>query len=204
ADHLERGPQTIEELAQHTGTHAPSLYLLMRALAAIGIFAEVDEQTHTFANTDRSLLLRDTAMADLVRLWSAPYQWHAWQQLSSTIRTGKPALEGIYGPGTTIWTFLEEHPEERRIFHRGLTAVSNLIIPAILATYDFSAVRHLVDVGGGYGNLIVHVLSQYPHLLATLFDQASIIEEAEHARAHDWQQEIAQRATLQVGNFFQS
>ena len=40
ADLLEHGPKTSEELAISTGTHAPSLYRLLRALANLDVFEE--------------------------------------------------------------------------------------------------------------------------------------------------------------------
>ena len=43
ADLLEDGPRSVDELAQTTGTHAPTLYRLLRALASVGVFAEQPE-----------------------------------------------------------------------------------------------------------------------------------------------------------------
>src|ERR671939_1797758 len=40
ADLLEDGPKSADELAETTGTHAPTLYRLLRALASVGIFIE--------------------------------------------------------------------------------------------------------------------------------------------------------------------
>src|SRR5689334_1658234 len=56
ADLLNDGPQPVDILAKATGTHAPSLYRLLRALAGLGIFAE-DEQGR-FTLTPRADLLR--------------------------------------------------------------------------------------------------------------------------------------------------
>ena len=39
-DLLAKNPQTAEQLAEQTNTHAPSLYRLLRALASEGIFTE--------------------------------------------------------------------------------------------------------------------------------------------------------------------
>jgi DNA-binding IclR family transcriptional regulator len=44
ADHLANGPKSAEALAGPTGSHAPSLYRLMRALASLGILTE--DATH--------------------------------------------------------------------------------------------------------------------------------------------------------------
>src|SRR5262245_10290792 len=41
-DLLAAGPQTAEQLSAATGTHAPSLYRVMRTLASLGVFTEDD------------------------------------------------------------------------------------------------------------------------------------------------------------------
>jgi len=40
ADLVKGSPKTADELARLTGTHAPSLYRVLRALASVGVFAE--------------------------------------------------------------------------------------------------------------------------------------------------------------------
>ena len=40
ADLLADGPKTVADLAARTETHAPSLYRVLRTLAAVGVFAE--------------------------------------------------------------------------------------------------------------------------------------------------------------------
>src|SRR5438034_7985961 len=47
ADHLAGGPKSADELAGATGTHAPSLYRLMRTLAHLGILNETAEHRFT-------------------------------------------------------------------------------------------------------------------------------------------------------------
>lgn len=44
ADHLADEPKNAVELADTTGTHAPTLHRLMRTLAGLGILTEGDEQ----------------------------------------------------------------------------------------------------------------------------------------------------------------
>jgi hypothetical protein len=43
ADMLTDGPKSVDDLARMSETHAPSLYRLMRALAAVGIFSETND-----------------------------------------------------------------------------------------------------------------------------------------------------------------
>jgi Dimerisation domain len=45
ADHLRDQPKSADELAAATGTHAPSLYRVLRALSSVGVFAQ-DNDNH--------------------------------------------------------------------------------------------------------------------------------------------------------------
>ena len=45
-------------------------------------------------------------------------------------------------------------------------------------TYDFSGVRHLVNVGGGNGALLTGILKAHPHLKGTLLDRPKVVERA--------------------------
>src|ERR1700730_8840378 len=47
ADALKDAPKQVEELAAATSTHSPSLYRLLRALASVGIFAEIADRRFT-------------------------------------------------------------------------------------------------------------------------------------------------------------
>src|SRR4249920_2410285 len=56
ADCLATGPQTAEEVAKTTVTHAPSLYRFLRTLASMGLFTEDAE--HRFRLTALGETLR--------------------------------------------------------------------------------------------------------------------------------------------------
>ena len=62
ADLLAAGPKTVDELAAASGAHAPSLYRLLRALASVGVFTELDAR---FAMTPLAEPLRRLS-------WSSP------------------------------------------------------------------------------------------------------------------------------------
>jgi hypothetical protein len=190
---LVNSPLSCAQIALAQGLHEPSLRLLLRALATIGIFTE--RERDIFAPTDASHLLRADRMGALVALWGAPYQWESWAHLAHTIRTGKPALEAVYGDGASIWSYLSTHAEEATIFQQGLAANSQLLVPALLATYSFAGIRTLADMGGGFGALSNALLVRYPALTITLFDRPDVIAQA---RAHG----IAPQIQLQAGDFF--
>src|SRR5215470_2574700 len=63
ADVVASGPKTREELAASTGTLAGPLYRVLRALAALGVFAE--QPDGRFTNTPASEFLRSDVPGSL-------------------------------------------------------------------------------------------------------------------------------------------
>ncbi len=179
AEYIGDKPLALAELAAAVKSDPTTLLSLLRALASIGIFAETDPQTHTFANTQLSWSLHfDTpgSMRAIVLLWGADYQWEAWQRLEETVRTGQAAFPAHHG-GKTIWSYLEAHSDDEHIFSTAMTAMSSSINPLILEHYDFSTYRIVVDIGGGYASLLHELLAHYSHLSAILLDRPSVVED---------------------------
>ena len=71
----------------------------------------------------------------------------------------------------------------------------------VLAAYDFSRISHLLDVGGGSGELIGAVATRYGHISGTVFDLPRC-EEA--ATAHLARLGVSDRASFVAGDFFGS
>ena len=63
-DILANRPQTSEALAAATGTHAPSLYRLLRAVASLGVLEE--DEARRFSLTPRGTLLRSDVPGSMI------------------------------------------------------------------------------------------------------------------------------------------
>lgn len=48
-----------------------------------------------------------------------------------------------------------------------------------MASYDFSSIQTLAEVGGGHGSLLVSILEANPHLQGILFEQPAVIAGAQ-------------------------
>jgi hypothetical protein len=91
----------------------------------------------------------------------------------------------------------EVDPNYGANFHKAMTAFSLATDPAIVAVYDTSAYKSIVDVGGGQGNLLFSFLAANPSLHGTLFDQREVLSQVQLP------QEIKTRCQLVPGDFFQ-
>ena len=198
ADHLNTGPRSISDLAQATGTHAPSLYRLLRATATLGLFQEISAQV--FIQTALSSLLcvdHPNSLHHFALYILSSSQVAAWSDLTYSVQTGRPSFE--HQSGMNFWQFLHTHPDEHTIFNKAMSNTQVITYDVILQTYDFSSLRSLVDIGGGYGQFVMMALKRFPSLQAIIFDQPSVIEEARSLIA---QSEYSERCQLQGGDFF--
>ena len=199
SDLLEDGPRSVDELAQATGTHAPALYRLLRALASVGVFAE--QPDGQFRSTPLAEYLRTDAPRSL-RAWAVQigqqYLWTSWGHLLYSVRTGEPAFPKLHG--TTAWEYRQAHPEEDAIFNAAMTALSAGAAEAIVQSYDFSGMGVLVDVGGGEGVLLAAILAANPELRGILFDQPHVLTGARDLLERAG---VADRCEVVSGNFFE-
>ena len=198
-DLLSAGPQTAEELAAKTGTHARSLYRLLRALSSSGVFCEDAE--HRFALTPLSAcLLSNTAGSLSALAWMrGDWQYRAWGDLLHNVQTGETAFEHVFGE--PLFEFLRHNPENAAIFDQAMVGVHGRETEAMLAAFDFSDIRVLADIGGGNGSVLAAVLAKHPSLQAILFDRADVID---RAKANLTQAGLAERVQFIAGDFFQS
>ena len=76
------------------------------------------------------------------------------------------------------------------------------MISGLVATaYDFSAMREVIDVGGGDGRLLTGILRAYPSLQGTVFDLPRLAERATRQIADAG---LADRYRFVVGDFFEA
>ena len=198
ADLLRNGPRDVADLAAVTGTHGPTLYRLLRALATIGVLVELDG--HRFGLGEMGEYLRTDhplSLDPLARMYGAPYEWRAWGELLHSVRTGGNAAR--HALGMDVWEYRRRHPEDQEVFDAAMRTLSRAVTAGLLAAHDFGRHRVLADVGGGTGALLAAVLRAHPGLRGVLVDQAQVL-----AGADDVLREagVAERVTVVPGDFF--
>jgi hypothetical protein len=198
-DLVESGPRSADELASQTGTNPQALYRLLRATASVGVLAEGPEGT--FSQTPMSAVLRSNANPSLRALAiMGGREWHArgWSHLEYCVRTGKQALDQIYG--APVFEYLRQHPEEARIFDNAMTGFSMIDSPAVAEAYCFDGIHSIVDVAGGHGLLLATIMARNPHVKGTLYEAPHVIEGCKDGPLTP----VMDRCTLVSGDMFSS
>jgi hypothetical protein len=199
ADLLVDGPKYVAELAVATGTHAPTLYRLLRAVASVSVFAE--DPAGRFGLTPRGEYLRSDVQGS-VRAWAmmvgGPSFWSSWGELLDTVKTGETAFLKVHG--MTNWQYRARHADEGAIFDTAMTATSVASVAAIAGGYDFSQIRVLVDVGGGQGILLAAIMAVNTSMHGILFDQPHVLTDVGAILEAAG---VADRTQIVSGDFFE-
>ena len=199
ADLVANGTSGVDELAKASGTHAASLYRVLRLLASRGIFRELESRK--FALTPLAEPLRSDvpgSMRAFARFMGAPFYAKWWNDPLQSVRTGRSTIEIETGKNGFEW--LQEHPEASKIFDAAMTDYSHGVHRAVVAAYPFAGTKTLCDVGGGQGALLALILQANPGMQGILFDQPHVAGPAKERFAKAG---LAARARVETGSFFE-
>jgi hypothetical protein len=200
ADHLAQGRKSADDLAYATGTHAPSLFRLMRTLAHLGILEH--DVTNHFGLTPLGEALRTGApgAARATILTVASDWWsRGFAQLLYSVQTGKSGFEKELGMPVFDW--LARNPQAASMFSETMVGFHGAEPPAVAAAYDFSELSTIVDVGGATGNLLSAILTRHPGPRGILYDLPHVVRDAPALLQASG---CADRVTIQSGSFFES
>jgi hypothetical protein len=119
--------------------------------------------------------------------------------LLQVARTGRPVYERMFR--RPFWADLEADPQRGRAFEALMAVQVSLVADEVATAYDWSDVRHVVDVGGGTGTLLAALLTKHPALRGTLADLPSTVETG---RRNLTTAGLSDRCTFAPGSFFAS
>lgn len=199
ADLLTEKAKTASELAEHTQTHAPSLYRLLRTLSGAGIFCE--NEKNEFELTQLGSTLRSDVPGSLKyhAIMNLGYHYSAWGNLLQSIKTGEIAFDNLHN--MTVWEYYEKNETGIKNFNSAMNGVTQMVIPAVTAAYDFKPFKTIVDVGGGDGTLLCGILQQTEQSMGIVYDMPHAKQQA---LAKIEANNLQSRCLFKEGSFFES
>ena len=198
ADLLAHGPQSVDELAAETETNAEALYRVLRLLASLDVFVELEPRQ--FALTPMAELLQADApcsFRDYAIVHGSEWYNRAWAHLLYSVEKNEPAFD--LACGLSLFDFMEQNPDAATDFNNSMTALSRFEAAGVCAAYDFTGISTVVDVGGGHGRLLTEVLAANPALNGILYDRPNVVD---MARPGLNSSEFSTRCQVVGGDFF--
>ncbi len=196
-DLLAAGPASSSDLAQRLAVDADALYRLLRGLAAIGLVEHLGGQ-HFSLTADGATLRSDApdSLRGIAVHWGVR-QWKSLGLLGRAIDTGQSQMAA----GTEGFEILQRDPAQADVFNRAMAEQSLRIGEAAARAYDFSPFTSILDVGGGYGAVLVALLRAQPAARGASFDLPAV---EEGALAYLREAGVADRASYLGGSFFEA
>lgn len=199
-DLLRGGPKTAAALAHEAWCDEAALRRFLGALSVEGVFQRTDDGRFDLtplsegltSDHPRSVRWLAAAMCDHAH-------WAPWGKAYEVMMEGKSQTTKVLG--ASPWEYLGGSPEEAGRFGEAMSNMSQQAVAGITSCYDFSDIKHLVDVGGSRGALLLEILKQNPSMRGTVFDLPPVIEVTEKALADS---PLRSRVDLVAGTFFES
>ena len=166
-----------DTLRHRLGLHPRAMHDFLDALVALQILDRTgDGPDATYRNTPASAAFLDrrqpTYIGGLLEMANErlyPY----WADLTEALRTGTPQNEFKH-TGRSLWDALAADQPRLATFMRATAGISLGDFHALAANFDFDRHHHVLDVGGGGGDLSIVLASQHPHLRCTTLDTSSV------------------------------
>jgi precorrin-6B methylase 2 len=192
---------TRPEVASHLGIHEKPARILLLGCTALRLLRKDGP------------VYRNSPLAEILLTRSSPKNCISFIELEHHV-IYKPmhaffdaikanqnvGLREFTGSEATLYQRLVHYPELEKIFQDAMEDLSVQANASFAQLVDISAVKHLVDVGGGNGANIIELAKKYPNLRATVFDSASVCQIArENIKAAGF----AYRLGAVPGNCFQ-
>jgi predicted O-methyltransferase YrrM len=194
ADALVEGPRSAVELADAVGADPDALGRVLRGLAVDQVLAEDDDGRFVLTDVGAAMVpLRGSLVA------RGEVYYRPAAGLLDSVRDGGVPFERVNG--ARFFDHLAAHPAAEAAFQGSMAGRAEQEAHDVVAAYDFSGLRRVIDVGGGRGVLLAEVLRAVPDLRGVLVDRAAALDAA---RTHLATAGLGDRAECVAGDFFVS
>jgi hypothetical protein len=198
---LRAGPRSPAELAAETGADAGSLHRIMRTLASIGLYVEVDSQAYAVTALGETLASgAPGSVRDLAITWMETH-YAPFARLLDGVRSGECAATLHYGVPFFDW--LSGDAEQMARFTGAMAGLTDGIKVHALDGYRLPAGGVTCDVGGADGSVLAAIFAADPDTTrrGIVFDLPGVVPAAHERLAATG---LADRVDTVGGDFFQA
>lgn len=198
-DALTEGSASADSLAQRLGCHASSLERLLDACVGLQLLQRDGDQ-YIITPVAQAYLTQSSPrrMTGYIN-YSNSVMWRLWEHLEDSVREGKHRWQQVYGSDGPLFSYFFRDEAAKREFLMGMHGFGVISSPQVVAAFDLSRFRKLVDLGGATGHLAIAACQRYPTLRAAVFD---LPEALPLAREVVGASPVADRIDLVGGDFF--
>jgi acetylserotonin N-methyltransferase len=174
-DALERQPQRSDALASTLAANPDGMERLLDACVGQGL---LEKRGDLYANTAAaSAYLTAHSPYRLTGYvnFSNDFMWQLWGHLEDAVREGTHRWQQAFGWDGPIFANFFHSESAKREFLIGMHGFGVLSSPEVVAAFDLSRFRCLVDLGGATGHLAMAACQRFPQLRAVVADLPEVL-----------------------------
>ena len=198
-DTLAGGPMPLAALAEKLKANPDALERLLDACVNLGLLSR---DGRGYANTPvaATYLCKSSPrrLTGYINFSNGP-MWKLWTHLEDAVREGTHRWTQVYGWDGPIFSHFFQDEEAKREFLMGMHGYGLISSPHIVAAFDLSRFKTIVDLGGATGHLVVAACERWPHLRGVVFDLPAAVPLARELIS---QTKVADRIEIIAGDFF--
>ena len=167
------------ELGVFDGKRPPDCAELDRLLDACVSLGLLELRGAEYVNTPESDKYLRTDSPDTLTgyiRYSNNVLYPMWGHLEDAVREGTHRWQQTFGLEGAIFSHFFRTEAAMREFVQGMHGFGQLSSPSVVAAFDLSRFRNLVDLGGASGHLAAAARAKYPSLRASVFDLPAVAQ----------------------------
>ena len=169
-DALSAGPKPLRILADELKANPDALERLLDACVGLQLL-DRDDQGYRNTPVTSTYLCRSSPhrLTGYIH-YSSDVMWKLWGNLEDAVREGSHRWKQTFGWDGPIFSHFFHTEEAKREFLMGMHGYGLISSPQVVAAFDLSKYRCLVDLGGATGHLASTACERYRELRAVVFD----------------------------------
>ncbi|MGH3898012.1 MAG: methyltransferase, partial [Pseudonocardiaceae bacterium] len=160
---LHNDPATEEQVRQRLGLHGRGLSDFLNLLVALGLLRRTNGGYGNAAGADGYLVRGERSYVGGFLERSNRNLYPAWGRLAQALRTGEQQSGSDF-------TKVLNNPAVLAQFVDMMDALTNMVGPPLIDSFDWPDSGTVLDVGGARGNLAAQVVKAQPQLTGIVFD----------------------------------
>lgn len=198
-DRLANNSAPAEDLARALGVNAAALTRLLDGCVSLGLLTHTEAGYRNTAIADRFLVRDSPATLNGYIRYSNESLYKLWDRLEDAVREGGHRWTQVFGSRNALFDYYFRTDESAGNFLGGMHGFGQLASPPVVRAFDLSRFKHLVDLGGATGHLVIAACELYPNLRGTVLDLPAV---ENFARAHIACSSAADRIDFLSSDFF--
>ncbi|WP_449544781.1 methyltransferase [Lelliottia amnigena] len=175
ADRLLDGDKTAGQLGDELNVDGAFLQRVMRILSSRKVFHESPDGLFSLTPAAQFLCTNHNhSLRAAVLMLTDKTFWQPAAEISDIV-AGKQVFKDLFGMSFYDYWGQNSSATEENVFHAGMSSMSSVENDVLVECYDFPEGATVVDIAGGFGNLLLNVLRRNPSLNGILFDQENVL-----------------------------